>query len=262
MTELVQAVSITIEVGGLQVVSEVSFTIGRGEIVALVGESGAGKSMCARAVTGTLGRIGAAVTGGELEVLGEDATAASRGWWRRVWGHRIGLIPQASMMGLDPLWTIRRQLNETSRHLFGRRLPDEDLIALLDRVGIRAPARVLSQYPHELSGGMRQRVMIALALLGTPELLVADEATTALDVTIQRSILLLIRALADDGVGVLLVTHDLGIVEEFADKVVIMRDGEVVEANGVAEIFTHPEHEYSRSLLAARYQLGRSTGDA
>jgi len=104
--------------------------------------------------------------------------------------------------------------------------------------------------------------MIALALLGTPELLVADEATTALDVTIQRSILMLIRALADSGVGVLLVTHDLGIVEEFADKVVIMRDGQVVEANGVAEIFARPEHEYSRTLLAARYQLGRSTGDA
>ena len=230
----------------------VSFTVGKGETVAIVGESGSGKSVTALATVGLLGdnaRVSGSVRYGTQEMVGADERAL-----RRVRGNDISFIFQEPMTSLNPLHTIERQLSESielHQGLSGQAVRDR-ILDLLTKVGIRDPESRLGAFPHQLSGGQRQRVMIAMALANGPELLIADEPTTALDVTIQAQILELLAELkAREGMSLLFITHDLGIVRRIADRVCVMKNGEIVEQGPTEAIFAAPQHPYTRMLLAA-----------
>jgi microcin C transport system ATP-binding protein len=230
----------------------VSFTVGKGETVAIVGESGSGKSVTALSTVGLLGdnaRVTGSIRYGTQEMVGADERAL-----RRVRGNDISFIFQEPMTSLNPLHTIERQLSESielHQGLRGQAVRDR-IVELLTRVGIRDPETRLGAYPHQLSGGQRQRVMIAMALANGPELLIADEPTTALDVTIQAQILELLAELKSrEGMSLLFITHDLGIVRRIADRVCVMKDGEIVEQGPTEAIFAAPQHPYTRMLLAA-----------
>ncbi len=231
----------------------VSFSVDRGETVALVGESGSGKSVTALSTVGLLPP--SAQVAGDVTYEGQQMIGASDKLLRQVRGNDISFIFQEPMTSLNPLHTIERQLRESielHQGLQGAALRDR-ILELLDRVGIRNAAERLTAYPHELSGGQRQRVMIAMALANKPDLLIADEPTTALDVTIQAQILELLAELKEtEDMGLLFITHDLGIVQRIADKVCVMKDGEIVEAGPTAEIFANPQHSYTQKLLGAR----------
>jgi peptide/nickel transport system ATP-binding protein len=242
----------------LVAVDNVSLSIMPGEIHAVVGESGAGKTTVANALIGLLERPGL-ITAGEIHVGGvklDPVTGKGKGL---ALGRDIGVIFQDPMTSLNPLFTIESQLAETMRHHLGlgRREARERTLILLRDVGIPEPERRLSAYPHELSGGQRQRVVIAAALSCNPRLLIADEPTTALDVSIQAQILKLIRNLTTErGLGVMLVTHNMGVVAETADHVTVMWHGKAVEQGRVADVLTNPQHAYTRSLLAAVPRFG------
>ncbi|WP_273502946.1 ABC transporter ATP-binding protein [Paracoccus sphaerophysae] len=235
-----------------QAVRGVSFTVNRGETVALVGESGSGKSVTALSTVRLLGD--AAELGGSVRYEGAEMIDAPESRLRAVRGNDISFIFQEPMTSLNPLHTIERQLSESlSLHqgLSGAAARTR-IVDLLTRVGIRDPESRLQDYPHQLSGGQRQRVMIAMALANGPELLIADEPTTALDVTIQAQILDLLADLKrDEGLSMLFISHDLGIVRRIADRVCVMQGGEIVEQGPVAQIFANPRHPYTRKLLAA-----------
>ena len=235
-----------------QAVKGVSFTVNRGETVALVGESGSGKSVTALSTVRLLGD--AAELGGSVRYEGAEMIDAPESRLRAVRGNDISFIFQEPMTSLNPLHTIERQLSESlSLHqgLSGAAARTR-IVDLLTRVGIRDPESRLQDYPHQLSGGQRQRVMIAMALANGPELLIADEPTTALDVTIQAQILDLLADLKrDEGLSMLFISHDLGIVRRIADRVCVMQGGEIVEQGPVAQIFANPRHPYTRKLLAA-----------
>ncbi|WP_052042319.1 ABC transporter ATP-binding protein [Paracoccus sphaerophysae] len=235
-----------------QAVKGVSFTVNRGETVALVGESGSGKSVTALSTVRLLGD--AAELGGSVRYEGAEMIDAPESRLRAVRGNDISFIFQEPMTSLNPLHTIERQLSESlSLHqgLSGAAARTR-IVDLLTRVGIRDPESRLQDYPHQLSGGQRQRVMIAMALANGPELLIADEPTTALDVTIQAQILDLLADLKrDEGLSMLFISHDLGIVRRIADRVCVMQGGEIVEQGPVAQIFANPRHPYTRRLLAA-----------
>ncbi|MCB5199637.1 ABC transporter ATP-binding protein [Loktanella sp. TSTF-M6] len=230
----------------------VSFTVGRGETVALVGESGSGKSVTALSTVQLLGD--SAQSDGSITYEGREMLGASEADLRRVRGNDISFIFQEPMTSLNPLHTIERQLGESivlHQDLRGDAVRAR-VIEMLEQVGIRDAERRLTAYPHELSGGQRQRVMIAMALLNGPDLLIADEPTTALDVTIQAQILDLLAELkASQGLSMLFITHDLTIVRKIADRVCVMKDGEIVETGPTAEIFGNPQHPYTQMLLAA-----------
>ena len=230
----------------------VSFSIGRGETVALVGESGSGKSVTALSTVALL--PDSATIEGSVTYGGQEMVGASEATLRQARGNDISFIFQEPMTSLNPLHTIEKQLSESIELHQGLRgdKVQARIIELLTKVGIRDPETRLKAYPHQLSGGQRQRVMIAMALANGPELLIADEPTTALDVTIQAQILDLLKDLKDrEGMSLLFITHDLGIVRKIADKVCVMKDGEVVEAGPTAEIFDNPTHDYTRTLLEA-----------
>ena len=236
-------------------VKGVSFDIGRGETVALVGESGSGKSVTALSTVGLLGD--AAELSGSVRYEGRELVGASEAELRRVRGNDIILIFQEPMTSLNPLHTLERQLGESLALHQGMsgRAARARIIELLTRVGIRDPESRLDAYPHQLSGGQRQRVMIAMALANGPELLIADEPTTALDVTIQAQIMELLAELkAQEQLSMLFISHDLGLVRRIADRVCVMKDGEIVEQGPVEAIFADPKHEYTRMLLAAQPQ--------
>jgi oligopeptide/dipeptide ABC transporter ATP-binding protein len=244
---------LAVEIDGKRALRDVELSVPAGTCVGLVGETGSGKSMTCRTAIGLLPRVGAAIVEGTIRFEGRDVTGLSEQGWSSIRGRRIGLIPQNSFSALDPIQRVGRQAEETVRALD----PDADASArvdeLLDAVHLRDRAAVRRAYPHELSGGMRQRVMIALALAGRPDLLLADEATTALDVTIERGILSLLRdRQLTDGMALLLITHDLSIIGTLADSVVIMYAGTTVEAGQVDAVFADPRHPYTRALLAAR----------
>ena len=244
---------LAVEIDGKRALRDVELSVPAGTWVGLVGETGSGKSMTCRTAIGLLPRVGAAIVEGTIRFEGRDVTGLSEQGWSSIRGRRIGLIPQNSFSALDPIQRVGRQAEETVRALD----PDADASArvdeLLDAVHLRDRAAVRRAYPHELSGGMRQRVMIALALAGRPDLLLADEATTALDVTIERGILSLLRdRQLTDGMALLLITHDLSIIGTLADSVVIMYAGTTVEAGQVDAVFADPRHPYTRALLAAR----------
>ncbi len=233
-------------------VKGVSFTVGKGETVALVGESGSGKSITALSSVKLL-PDSAQVTG-SVTYEGQEMIGADEKTLRKVRGNDISFIFQEPMTSLNPLHSIEKQLRESIELHQGLRGTDvrARIIELLDQVGIVDPESRLGSYPHQLSGGQRQRVMIAMALANGPDLLVADEPTTALDVTIEAQILALLADLkARLGMGMLFITHDLGVVRRIADRVCVMKDGEIVEHGPTAEIFDNPQHPYTRMLLDA-----------
>ena len=252
----VRDLSVTFTQGGntTQAVRHISFDIAPRETVALVGESGSGKSVSALSVLKLLQYPAAAHPSGEIRFGGIDLLAASETELRRVRGNQIAMIFQEPMTSLNPLHTIEKQVGEVLRlhQGMGEAAQRGRTLELLDQVGIRDPQKRLGAYPHQLSGGQRQRVMIAMALANTPRLLIADEPTTALDVTVQAQILELLDDLkrARD-MSMLFITHDLGIVRRIADRVCVMTKGEIVEAGPTRDIFEAPQHAYTRHLLAA-----------
>jgi microcin C transport system ATP-binding protein len=235
-------------------VKNVSFTIAHGETVALVGESGSGKTVSALSILRLLNYPAASHPSGEIFFAGKNLLAASEAEMREIRGRRISIIFQEPMTSLNPLHTIEQQVGEVLKVHRGldEKAARARTLELLGKVGIREPEKRLAAYPHQLSGGQRQRVMIALALANEPDLLIADEPTTALDVTIQAQILLLLKELQRElGMAMLLITHDLGIVRKMADRVYVMRNGEVVETGPAEQVFTRPTHTYTRHLLNA-----------
>ncbi|MFO1061712.1 MAG: ABC transporter ATP-binding protein [Dongiaceae bacterium] len=239
--------------GRVPILRGVDLTIAPGEIHGLVGESGAGKSMIGRVLLG-LQPPAAAVAADRLDVLGQDLRGLGERRRRRLLTGRLTLIPQEPMTALNPVQRIGRQVEAVLRlqlGLSGRAAADRAL-ALLADVRLREPERVLRRYPHELSGGMRQRVLIAMAFAAGPPLVIADEPTTALDVTVQRDILQLIRdRQRSAGTALLFVTHDLGVVAKLCDRVTVLHAGRVVESGETAALFARPAHDYTRALLAA-----------
>jgi peptide/nickel transport system ATP-binding protein len=246
--------------GVVRAVDGVSFTIERGETLAIVGESGCGKSVTANSILRLVpeppGRIA-----GSIRFEGTDLLALPMRAMRDIRGNHIGMIFQEPMTSLNPVMAVGHQIAETVRlhqHLPGR-AADARAIEMLDLVGIAEPARRAREYPHQLSGGMRQRVMIAMALACNPKLLIADEPTTALDVTIQAQILDLMADLKRRvGAAIILITHDLGVVAEIAERVMVMYAGRKVEEAPVAELFRAPRHPYTKGLLSAVPKLGSS----
>nr|WP_300144216.1 ABC transporter ATP-binding protein [Propionicimonas sp.] len=223
-----------------------------GEAVAIVGESGSGKSVTARTLVGLPGR-GAEVSSAEFRIGGVDARDLSEAGWRRIRGRQVGLVLQDALGSLDPLRPIRREIAEvvTTHRLLPRARVGSRVLESLELVGFPDPAVRADQYPHQLSGGLRQRALIASAIAGEPDLLVADEPTTALDVTVQAQILDLLAQRRDAGTALLLISHDLAVVSRVADRVLVMRDGVVVEAGPTAQVLGDPTHEYTKRLLRA-----------
>ena len=237
------------DAGNVPAVRGVDLEIRAGETVALVGESGCGKSVTALAVMRLMtGRV----AGGSIHFEGKDLARLPESEMRRVRGAQIGMIFQEPMTSLNPVFKIGRQIEEVlvlHQHLAASAARAQAL-DLLSRVGIPSPAERAEQYPHELSGGMKQRVMIAIAIACRPKLLIADEPTTALDVTIQAQIMALLKSLKDElSMAVLLITHDLGVVAHFAERVDVMYAGKIVEHGSVRDIFKRPAHPYTRALL-------------
>src|SRR5215216_1023899 len=244
----------------LHAVRDVSFRVDRGETLCLVGESGCGKSMTAFALMDLLPRT-ARRRARALVFEDEDLARASATRLSQLRGNRMAMIFQEPMTALNPAYTVGDQLAEVHRRHKGstRRAARERAIELLGKVGITAAGERLGQYPHQLSGGLRQRVMIAMALMCGPALLIADEPTTALDVTIQAQILrLLIELQRDLGIAILLITHDLGVVARVAQSVAVMYAGEIVESASAAALFRDPRHPYTRGLLASIPIPGRT----
>jgi peptide/nickel transport system ATP-binding protein len=239
--------------GTLRALDGVSFDIAPGEILGLVGESGAGKSLTGAAIIGLLEPPGR-LCGGQVLLEGNRIDDLPREALRRLRGRRIGAIFQDPLTSLDPLQTVGRQLVETLRtHLpLGADQAREQAIELLRQTGIPAPEARLRQYPHEFSGGMRQRVVIALALAAEPVLVIADEPTTALDVAVQAQIIRLLRGVTQArGASVLLITHDMGVVAETCDRVAVMYAGRIVEIGPVDEVIRRPAHPYTAGLMAS-----------
>ena len=241
------------ETGLVTVVDHVSFELEAGETLGLVGESGCGKSVTALSIMGLLPRPAGRIKGGDVLFRDENLTRASPERLRQVRGNRIAMIFQEPMTALNPVQRIGRQLAETYT-LHEPELKSSDVtektLGLLEQVGIPAPESRLYDYPHQLSGGMRQRVMIAMALARHPDILIADEPTTALDVTIQAQILELLRELQrDTGMAIIFITHDLGVIAELCSRVVVMYAGRIAEQATVKSIFEHPLHPYTRGLL-------------
>ncbi|TIT31731.1 MAG: ABC transporter ATP-binding protein [Mesorhizobium sp.] len=252
----VQDLSVAFSQGGGQsvAVDHISFDIARGETVALVGESGSGKSVSALSVLKLLPYPSASHPSGKILFQGADLLAMSEKQLRQVRGNKITMIFQEPMTSLNPLHTIEHQIVEILKLHQGMsdRPAKARTLALLNEVGIRDPQKRLDAYPHQLSGGQRQRVMIAMALANEPELLIADEPTTALDVTVQAQILELLAGLKSrKGMSMLFITHDLGIVRKIADRVCVMTKGKIVETGPTKDIFANPQHPYTRHLLAA-----------
>ena len=244
--------------GTLWALDDISFDIAPGEILGVVGESGAGKSLTGAAIIGLLEPPGR-IAGGEILLDGEAIHELSGEAMRRLRGRRIAMIFQDPLTSLNPLYTVGEQLVETMlTHLeLTPAAARERALALLDEVGIPAPAQRIDHYPHQFSGGMRQRVVIALALCAEPELIIADEPTTALDVSVQAQIIALLRRLCrQHHTAVMLVTHDMGVIAETADRVAVMYAGRVVEIGPVDEVVRAPAHPYTRGLMGAIPVLG------
>ena len=247
--------------GRINVVEDISFFIGSGEIVGLVGESGCGKSVTAMAIMRLNQSPPSSVEYGRIFFKGNDILSLDEGSMRHIRGNRIGMIFQEPMTSLNPTFTIGYQVAEVFRcHLgLSQNEANNKTVEMLDLVGIGGAQRRMEQYPHELSGGLRQRVMIAIALACRPELLIADEPTTALDVTVQAQILDLLRTLQSEmNMSVLLISHDLGIVAETCDRVFVMYAGRIVEQASVVELFRNPLHPYTTGLMSSSPRLGQS----
>jgi peptide/nickel transport system ATP-binding protein len=248
--------------GSLRALDGVSFDLAAGEILGLVGESGAGKSLTGAAIIGLLEPPGR-LCGGQILFDERRIDDLPREAMRRLRGKEIGAIFQDPLTSLDPLYTIGRQLTETLRahHALSAAQARERALDLLRQAGLPAPDRRLAQYPHEFSGGMRQRVVIALALAGDPKLIIADEPTTALDVGLQAQIIRLLRGVTQArGASVMLITHDMGVIAETCDRVAVMYAGRIVEIGPVREVIHHPAHPYTAGLMASVPSLADDAG--
>ena len=238
--------------GEVRAANDISLKARHGQIVGIVGESGCGKSVCGRAIMGMIRRPGR-VVGGRILLDGTDLLALTKEEMRAMRGSQVSMIFQEPMSSLNPLMRVGRQVEEAIRvHTgAGREEARRQALAMFEAVGIPEAEKRLRSYPHELSGGLRQRVMIAMAMALKPRLLIADEPTTALDVTVQAQILRLMRELADSGTSILLISHDLGVVAQLCDYVHVMYAGRVVEHAPTVDLFDHPGHPYTQGLLAS-----------
>ena len=239
--------------GEVAAIEDISFDLNEGEILGIVGESGSGKSVTALTIMGLLPSPPARVAAGSVTFLGQDLSRLSDAAMRRVRGPGIAMVFQEPMTSLNPVFSIGEQIMETIRahEPMPRRALFARAVALLEKVGIPSPATRMTDYPHQLSGGQRQRVMLAIALSCRPKLLIADEPTTALDVTIQAQILDLIMDLRDEfGMAIMIITHNMGVIAETADRVMVMYAGRVIEQAPVATLFDQPLHPYTRGLLS------------
>ena len=246
------SVAFNTEQGRVRVVDDVSFQLPAGETLGLVGESGCGKSVTAQTIMRLLPSPPSHIEGGRIMFEGEDLVVLPDSRMRRIRGDRIGMVFQEPMTSLNPTQRVGRQIAEVLSLHRGLGYGDAKalVVSTLKKVGIGNAERRLEQYPHELSGGLRQRVMIAMAIVCGPKLLIADEPTTALDVTIQAQIMELLQALQRDlGLSILLITHDLGIVAEMCRSMVVMYAGRIVESGPSAEVFTSPRHPYTAGLI-------------
>jgi peptide/nickel transport system ATP-binding protein len=251
-------VSFRTEDGPLSAVDQVDLEVRDGEVLAVVGESGCGKSVTAMALAGLLPR--SASVDGSVELDGTELVGADKRTLRSIRGREIAYIFQEPMTSLNPVFTVGYQIGEVLRVHNGlsRTKARARSVELLKLVGISSAERRVDDYPHQLSGGMRQRVMIAMAVACDPKVLIADEPTTALDVTIQAGILDVLRSLRERlGTSIVLITHDLGVVADLADRVAVMYAGRIVETAGVHDLFAHPQHPYTAGLLAASPAAGR-----
>jgi oligopeptide/dipeptide ABC transporter ATP-binding protein len=248
--------------GAVKAVDGVSYSIARGETLGIVGESGCGKSVTSFSILGLLSPPGV-VTAGRALLDGQDLLSLSETQMQQVRGKRIAMIFQEPMTALNPVLSIGAQIIEQIQHHeadFQRGEAKERTVDLLEHVGIPSPEKCIDHYPHQLSGGMRQRAMIAMALSCKPELLIADEPTTALDVTIQAQILSLLQSLQDElGMAMQFITHDLGVISEIADRVVVMYAGKIVETAPSEELFRDPKHPYTIGLLESIPRIDAQT---
>jgi len=246
------AIEFDTDEGQVRAVDDISFSVQAGQTLGIVGESGCGKSVTALSLMRLLPQPMGQIVGGSIEFEGRDLAQASIKEMEKIRGARIGMVFQEPMTALNPVKTIGKQLIE-SLLLHTKMSADKAIqaaVAMLDRVGIPSPDIRIAEYPHQLSGGMRQRVVIAMALICRPSLLIADEPTTALDVTVQAQILELLKELQDEmGMSVMLITHDLGVIAETCESVVVMYAGKVAETGTVYDIFDKPSHPYTRGLL-------------
>jgi peptide/nickel transport system ATP-binding protein len=259
MTATLTVEGLKVAIGGANVLRGISLEVEPGEVRGLVGESGAGKSMLGRAVLGLL-PANATILSGHIAFEGRDLLAMGESERRSLLGRRIALIPQDPMTSLNPVKRVGAQISNLLRHHLGlsKRAALVRATELLTEVAIREPARVLSLYPHEISGGMRQRVLIAMAFACDPSLVIADEPTTALDVTVQRQVLQLVERLRKrHGSAVLFITHDLGVVAKICRSVSVLHAGRVLEEGETADVLMRPRHAYTRALLAATPRADR-----
>lgn len=262
-TELLKISNLTVsfatENGPARVIENISFSLDRGKTLGLVGESGCGKSVTAMSVMRLLPSPPSKVESGDVLFDGINLLSLNNNDMRKIRGNRIGMIFQEPMTSLNPTFSIGFQIGEVLRLHQGlnKSKARERCVELLDLVGFGSPGARIDEYPHQLSGGLRQRVMIAMALACDPDLLIADEPTTALDVTIQAQILELLAHLQQElDMSILLITHDLGVVAEFCEKVVVMYAGKIMEKAPVEELFSHPRHPYTHGLLASIPKIG------
>jgi peptide/nickel transport system ATP-binding protein len=252
MSTILKVEALRVAIGALTPLSSVSFSLEKGETLGLVGESGSGKSLTAMAIMGLLPLIGGRITGGSVVFDGSDLTALPEPAYRKLRGGRIGLITQNPMTSLDPLKKVGSQIDVVARLHLGldKSAARNRTVELLGELRIPEPASIYHLYPHQLSGGMRQRIVIAMALAADPDLLIADEPTTALDVTVQAQIIRLLSDLIRDrGLSMVLITHDMSVVAQACDKVVVMYAGTAVEYGTVAAIFDDPRHPYTKALI-------------
>jgi peptide/nickel transport system ATP-binding protein len=252
MSTILKVDALRVAIGALTPLSSVSFSLEKGETLGLVGESGSGKSLTAMAIMGLLPLIGGRITGGSVVFDGGDLTALPEPAYRKLRGGRIGLITQNPMTSLDPLKKVGPQIDVVARLHLGldRSAARNRTVELLGELRIPEPASIYHLYPHQLSGGMKQRIVIAMALAADPDLLIADEPTTALDVTVQAQIIRLLSDLIRDrGLSMVLITHDMSVVAQACDKVVVMYAGTAVEHGTVAAIFDDPRHPYTKALI-------------
>ncbi len=248
--------------GIVKAVNDVSFSLNKGHTLGIVGESGCGKSITSLSVMRLVDSPPGKIVGGKIVFKGEDLLAKSEEEMRRVRGKRIAMIFQEPMTSLNPVYTVGRQIEEALliHETMTKKEAKRRALEMLRLVRIPLPEKRFDEYPHQLSGGMRQRVMIAIALACSPELLICDEPTTALDVTIQAQILALIDELKEKtGTSVIMITHDLGVISEIADEVLIMYAGEIVEYAPKAQLFKNPLHPYTQGLIACVPKLGRDS---
>jgi peptide/nickel transport system ATP-binding protein len=254
---------IRVAIGALTPLDGVSFTLKKGEILGVVGESGSGKSLTAMSVMGLLPLIGGKVTSGAIRFDGIDLLALSESKYRALRGKRIALISQNPMTSLDPIIRIGAQIDQVAQlHLgLAAEAAKARSIDLMRQLRIPEAETIHGSYPHQLSGGMKQRIVIAMALAADPDLIIADEPTTALDVTIQAQIIqIMVELVRERGLALMLITHDMGVVAQACDKVVVLYAGRVAEANGVEAVFADPKHPYTRELIRCIPRHGQAPG--